>query len=367
MLFENYTSFPAIGWLSWDNKAKEYNSVVVRVKYLFKEMDEDGVWSLKLAPKQGELFATDIFYEDNMSASVLFESDYIAYKPHADLVVNGFSYSSEERESWYCGVEALRPMADRFETLVKQTLRVTGSRYWKETILGWRISKAKKTDKVAIRYENAYGGAVLNPNVEGEYLKYFYENPIGKGVFHKELIKQNIRIELPQIEAWGKTIEEIEKEYRPEGLGFIHRSWQPRVKLAGTFDNDWLENKHPVMPDDFQESHNNSAHPNLQLKEKGYFEGGDIFILENLLRGKSIQAFILPDFHFKGEIDVANERLAFYLDIDTVIIDIRAEEMSDNAIYVSYRKRVPAIKNSKKVTLSMIVPETFIEKGGEDG
>jgi len=129
MLFENYTSFPAIGWLSWDNKAKEYNSVVVRVKYLFKEMDEDGVWSLKLAPKQGELFATDIFYEDNMSASVLFESDYIAYKPHADLVVNGFSYSSEERESWYCGVEALRPMADRFETLVK--LRDKFNKNWK--------------------------------------------------------------------------------------------------------------------------------------------------------------------------------------------------------------------------------------------
>ncbi|SFV51298.1 putative exported protein [hydrothermal vent metagenome] len=368
MLFENYTSFPAIGWLSWDNKAKEYNSIVVRVKYLFDQIDKEGLWSLKLDPNQGELFGTDIFYEENMSASVLFESDYIAYKPHADLVVNGFAHSDEPKRYWDCGIKAIRPLSDdNHEVLVEQNLTVTGERYWRDGFRGWRVSRPQKTTKVALRYENAYGGVVLDPNKEGEYLKYYHQNPIGKGIFHKSLIKQNIAIEAPQIEAKGQFIEQKERDYTPQGLGFIHRSWQPRLALAGTFDNDWLENKHPVMPDDFQESHNNGANPNLQLKDRGYFEVGDIIILENLLKGKSVQAFILPDFHFKAEVHIANEKLASYLDIDTVVVDIRADEMSDNAIYISYRKRISASKHTKKITLDMIVSEEFIEKGREDG
>jgi len=362
MLFENYTSFPAIGWLSWDNQAKEYNSVVVRVKYLFDKIDNEGLWSLKLDPNQGELFGADIFYEDDMGASVLFESDYIAYKPHGDLVINGSAYSSEPKRYWSCGVKAIRLNSNSFETLIQKNLRVTGQRYWEDTIGGWRVSRAIETNRVAIRYENAYGGTILDPNKEGEYLKYFFHNPIGKGIFHKELIRQNKTIEAPQIEALGQPIEERDRDYKPQGLGFIHRSWQPRIKLAGTFDDEWLETKHPVMPDDFQESHNNGANPSLQLKKKRYFKTGDIIVLENLLKGKPTQAFIIPDFYFKGETHISKEKLPFYLNIDTVVVDIRAEEMSDNAIYISYRSRTPAIKHTKKVSLNMIVPEDFIER-----
>ena len=362
MLFENYTSFPAIGWLSWDNKAKEYNSVVVRVKYLFDKMDNEGLWSLKLDPNQGELFSTDMFYEDNMDASVLFESDYIAYKPHADLVVNAYARSSEPLMYKRCGVKVLRLNTNNVETLIEHHLNVKGKRYWKDAFGGWKITLPEKTTKVAIRYENTYGGIVADPYKEGEYLKYCHQNPIGKGIFHKELIKQNRIIEVSQIEAVGEPMEEKGRDYTPQGLGFIHRSWQPRIKLAGTFDKEWLDNKHPVMPDDFQESHNNGANPNLQLKNKGYFKVNDIVLLDNLLQGQSRQAFIIPDFFFKSEIHIVKEKLTFDLNIDTVVVDIRADEMSDNTIYISYRKRIPAIKHTKKVTLNMIVPENFIDK-----
>lgn len=88
MQFENKTSFPAIGWPSVDRDAKEYISIVVRVKYLFDSLNSDGCWSLKLDQDQEELFEKDIYYEDDIKAHVLFESDYIAYKPHGDLIVN---------------------------------------------------------------------------------------------------------------------------------------------------------------------------------------------------------------------------------------------------------------------------------------
>ena len=108
MIFENHTPFPAIAWSNVDKDEKEYTTVVVRVKYLFDKKDEYGLWYLKLAQEQEELFDEDIFYEDNINASVLYESDYITYKPYGDLIVNGYAHSKEDEKSWICGIEVVR-------------------------------------------------------------------------------------------------------------------------------------------------------------------------------------------------------------------------------------------------------------------
>jgi len=370
MLFENHTPFPAIAWRNLDNEGKEYSTVLVRVKYLFDTMDREGLWTLKLDPEQEELFNEDVHYDENEEASVRFENDYVTYKPHADLVVNAYAHSHEEKPSWECGIKAVRhsPRADSKETdtqtLVEQWLKVYAERYWKDNLLGWGIGKAIPSKKVALRYESAFGGAVLDPDTtnkeEKEYLEYYEPNPIGKGIIHKELSKQG-DIALPQIEAVDEPIVEAKKEYIPQGLGFIERSWEPRRSLAGTFDAKWIEEKHPVLPDDFQESYNNAAHPNLQLKEKGYFQVGDSMVMHKLLLGKETQAFQIPGFYFKPTYHMDKEELPFYLEIDTVIVDILDDNMKNNAIYLSYRKRVPYIKEIEKVSLNMIVSQDFIE------
>jgi hypothetical protein len=371
MLFENYTPFPAIAWRNLDNKGKEHITVLVRVKYLFDTMDEEGLWSLKLDPEQGELFNEDVHYDEDENASVRFENDYVSYKPHADLVVNAYAHSHEEKPSWECGIKAVRhsPKAEGTQTLVEQWLKVYGERYWKEGLLGWKVGKAKPSKKVALRYENAFGGAVLDPRSidkeEKEYLEYYEANPIGKGIIHKELSKQG-HIALPQIESLNDPIVEAKKEYIPQGLGFVERSWEPRRSLSGTFDAKWIEEKHPVMPDDFQESFNNAATPNLQLKEKGYFHVGDSIVLHKLLKGKETQAFQVPGFYFKGAAHLAQEEAPFMLDADTLIVDILDDTMKNNAIYLSYRSRVPYIEEIDKVSLNMIVSEDFIEHSKED-
>jgi len=375
MLFENHTPFPAIAWRNLDNTGKTYSTVMVRVKYLFDKMDSEGLWSLKLDPEQGELFSEDVQYDEDDNASVRFENDYVTYKPHADLIVNAYAHSHEEKASWECGIKAVRytSRADgetpHTQTLVEQWLKVYGERYWKEGLLGWSVGKAKPSKKVALRYENAFGGAVLDPNTPEQeaqaYLEYYRQNPLGKGIIHKELSKQG-DIALPQIEAVDTPIEEAKKAYTPQGLGFIERSWEPRLSQSGTFDEHWLENKHPVMPDDYKESFNNAAHPNLQLKEHGYFQVGDTFILHKLLKGKETQAFQIPGFYFKGAVHLKEQEAPFMLDIDTIIVDILDDRMTHNALYLSYRARVPYIEEIEKVSLNMIVSEDFIEKKEED-
>ena len=99
----------------------------------------------------------------------------------------------------------------------------------------------------------------------------------------------------------------------------------------------------------------------LQLKEKGYFQVGDSIVLHKLLLGKETQAFQIPGIYFKPKYHIDTEELPFYLEIDTVIVDILEDDIKENAIYISYRKRVPYSKKVEKISLNMIVSKNFIE------
>ncbi|QMD83487.1 DUF2169 domain-containing protein [Escherichia coli] len=48
-------------------------------------------------------------------------------------------------------------------------------------------------------------------------------------------------------------------EYQPAGFGCIGRAWLPRLSLAGTYDQEWLETQHPDLPDDFDFNYWNCA------------------------------------------------------------------------------------------------------------
>ena len=359
MIFENHTPFPAIAWPNIDKDEREYLTTVVRVKYLFKEQDESGLWSLKLAQDQGELFGEDIFYEDNMNASVLYESDYVTYKPYGDLIINGYAHQEEERKSWLCGVEVLREESSTLKTILEQRVRVYGERNWEWWLHGWNLHQLSKSKKVALRYENAYGGYSLNPkrDREGElkYLDYFEANPVGKGVIHRKVREGKGTVPAHQIESDDEKISTINKKgIEPQGFGFINRSWEPRLSMVGQEEQEDIT----LLCRDFDEHHNNGAHRDMQLKE-GYFRPNDIIILENMLKGESIQGVRVPALYFYGDSGLNREESKFFLEIDTIILELRSDEMEENGVYMSYRKRVEKNIEVKSVSLNMVVPQEF--------
>jgi len=361
MTFENHTPFPAIAWSNIDKDSNPYNTLVVRVKYLFDTIDENGLWSLKLATNQEELFEEDIFYEDNMKASVLYESDYVTHKPNGDLIINGYAHEEQERRSWRCGVEVLREKEHGVKTILSQKVRVYAPRDWHWWLNGWSIYESKKTNRVALRYENAYGGYSLNPKWEEdkenelEYLDYFEANPVGKGIAHKKALKGIDCFPAHQIEAVDEKISSINSNVQPQGFGFIHRSWMPRLGMIGTEENS---KDITLLATDFDEHHHNAAHANMQLKND-YFEPKDIIFLEKMLKGEAIQAVTIPSFYFYGDNHLNRDDSKFMLDIDTVILELRYDEMENNCIYISYRKRVASKVNIRTMSLNMIVPEAF--------
>ena len=54
----------------------------------------------------------------------------------------------------------------------------------------------------------------------------------------------------------------------------------PRLKFAGTFDDDYLKHRSPLPPEDASHAVNNGAHPDLQVD--GYLRGDEEVELENL-------------------------------------------------------------------------------------
>lgn len=358
MTFENYTPFPAIAWPNIDHREKEYFSVVVRVKYLFDKQDENGLWSLKLSTEQEELFGEDIFYENNMKASVLYESDYVPHKPYGDLIINGYAHESQERTSWVCGVEVLREENDVLKTILQQRTRVYGERDWHWWLHGWNIHQVAKSKKVALRYENAYGGYALNPKREEEgeleFLEYFEANPVGKGISHRKALKGVGEFPAHQIEAVDEEISSVNKNIEPQGYGFVQRSWEPRLSMVGKEEHEDIT----LLCKDFDEHHFNAAHKNMQLKE-GYFKPHDIVILEKMLKGKATQAFTIPAFYFYGDNGLNAKASKFFLELDTIILELRSDDMKQNAIYMSYRKRVANSVKVKRVSLNMVVPQDF--------
>lgn len=336
MSLTNYTPFLAVTWETTAPSSQPYMSAVCRIKYKLVSENERGVWSLVPDPDQGDLFDEDIFYDDD--AQIRYPSDYVPYKPNADIIINGVARASTPQQTWVCNVSLLSPTN---QLLLDKSLRVWGERFWNaQAITGfWRLdSEAKPTTKVSIRYEFAYGGEIEITNGENKTLLAREErNPIGCGILHKKQTLKSTRA--PQIEALDDPIQKPYHPYTPQGFGAINRTWEQRFSLSGTYDDDWLEHVHPLLPRDFDEHFYQCAHPDMVVQ--GYIPKSSKIQLTNLLQGDPIQSISLPSIDLFVRFSMNSSTVDAQMNIDTLLLDIESDENSDHRVYITWRYRYP--------------------------
>jgi hypothetical protein len=68
-----------------------------------------------------------------------------------------------------------------------------------------------------------------------------------------------------QLEAPEMAAAAAAYSYSPVGLGIVARAWTPRVQLAGTYDANWLEHRHPLSPHDLDTGYWNGAPEDQQI------------------------------------------------------------------------------------------------------
>lgn len=190
----------------------------------------------------------ELTYPDREHSSVRYPSDVAHAKPATDVLFVGEAVSSKPVRELDVSVS----VRDR-----RLTLRVHGERLWGKSAVSLVPSRGAPFERQPIEWELAWGGTMP----DGADLD--VRNPVGRGVDAKpgELEGRPA----PCIEDASAPIRSLTDHGPPAGLGVVPMHWQPRVALAGTFDNAWLKERMPLPPRDRSPRFQNVAPEALQI------------------------------------------------------------------------------------------------------
>lgn len=186
------------------------------------------------------------------------------FKPCTDVVLVGHAHARDGNTT------AMR--AGLKVGSLEKLVVVHGDRYWQREGGDWVPGPAKPFDRIPLRYERAFGGwDRSHPNPREHHA--FAQNPLGLGYRGDEPREADEGSRLPNIEDPSAPIERHGQIVPPAGFGFIAPGWEPRSKLAGTYDEAWMESRMPYLAHDFDRRFFNAAPPGLVAD--GYLSGGE--------------------------------------------------------------------------------------------
>ncbi|MDK2126010.1 DUF2169 family type VI secretion system accessory protein [Parachitinimonas caeni] len=329
MEFSNLTPFPAMNFAALDQNDNGFEVVVARFTFDLQMIDPaQGLARLVLADEQSPLLMEDQYYGEPNVSTLRAESDLAPFKPKCDLIVVGHGHAPQGK-----------PQA-RFQVgvqlgSVRKVLSVCGPRSWKHTLGGWVLSEPEPVSRVPLRYEYAYGGDCQSKKDPQRRESYPY-NPLGRG-FHPAWFIDEFKPEqlpAPQIESPQAPLQRFDQPLPPEGFGAFGKAWQPRLPLAGSYDAQWVKERHPFLPENFNFAYWNGAHPDLQLP---YPRGDEDIVLANLLPADTAPSGLVR-FCLTGELPFvffttgSGLGMTRTLQLDTLLIDC-----DQRKVYATYR------------------------------
>jgi hypothetical protein len=200
-------------------------------------------------------------------SSFKFEPQVAFTKPSTDVVLIGHAFSMGRS----CIDVDLKVGA------LHKTVRVNGDRYWTSSLGGISMTDPEPFEKIPLIYERAFGGWDRS---DPDATKHTFEprNPVGTG-FRSKQGRFEDGIRLPNLEDPRDPITAYGQIVTPAGFGFTSPDWQPRAKFAGTYDEQWMQERMPLLPKDFDRHFFSAASPDLIAP--GYLKGDEPVHIEN--------------------------------------------------------------------------------------
>jgi hypothetical protein len=271
---ENLSPFAFATTFAADEEGRPLMATVIQASYSISPGD------LQILNEQLPVNLAGKPWGDPGTSSYKIEPQSAFTKPATDVVLIGHAYN----RTLVSGV----PVRLRLGPLDK-TIRVTGDRYWIKSLGVISMSTPEPFEKVPLIYERAFGGwDRSNPDPD----KHAFEprNPVGTG-FRSKLGSFEDGIRLPNLEDPRDPITSYGQIVTPTAFGFTSPDWQPRAKFAGTYDEQWMKNRMPLLPKDFDRRFFNAASPGLIAP--GYLKGDEPVRIENASPGGYL-SFSLP-------------------------------------------------------------------------
>jgi hypothetical protein len=303
-----------------------------------------------LAETQVPLVMADTFTGEPGLSAPVYESDFAPRKPRCDVLLNGSAYAPG-------GHPATRVPVSLQIGRMSKSFHAVGDRFWMKSLGSVKSTDAIPFRSMPITYNRAFGGSDFTHPDPAKHAV-CPENTVGVG-FHvhvdSEVLDQK---PLPNTEEAGNPIIKPISNYRPMAFGPIGRGWQPRVRFAGTYDQNWLDNIFPFLPPDFDEQYYQAAPADQQMP---YPQGGEPVVLTNLTsEGRTV--FRLPRNQLLVWFFMKNgEEKEARAVIDTVVI-----EPDQGRLMLSWRTSLPLKKNMFEVVQVVVGPNPKDKYQGRD-
>ena len=268
---DNRTPFAAErGWVRDRNGAEVW---LVAVKCTF-DIAPDG--TLAVSKEQPPVLRVPEYYGEPGQSSLKYEQDMVLSKTTTDILVLGHACAP--------GGKPVTTMEVGFRVgPVQKILRVTGDRTW--GLMG--PSSPQPFVKMPLVYERAFGG--VDKRSKDPDRDWDWRNPVGTSFAVERPHLDGVA--LPNVEYPNERLNAWKDRPRPAGFGPIGVHWQPRVPLAGTYDDKWMKTRQPLVPEDFDERFFQCAPEDQQAPS--FLRGGEPVVLRHLTEGGDLR-FHLP-------------------------------------------------------------------------
>ena len=230
---ENRTPFEAATHVQLDDDGQEV--LVLMISASFEDAGRDG--RLDVAQEQMPVCFADEPFGDPALSSNRYEADVAPLKPATEVIVIGSAHAPNGAPARSVDVAVAAGPVRKALTVTGDRLRAAGGE-----------SPPQPFRTMPLMWERAFGGTLPGGNCD-------VRNPVGIGWKGARSADPAARSELPNITYRGDT----GAEPRPAGFGHVGRGWQPRLALAGTYDQAWLDAQWPLPPLDFDPRHHLSA------------------------------------------------------------------------------------------------------------
>ena len=274
----NATPYPASYTLGLDPDGREH--LVIVVKGTFQIPSSGGI--APLHEVQEPLVLADTFTGAPGESAAEYECDFAPTKPACDVLLLGSAYAPHGRPAKQV------PVALRVGEMTKH-FEVVGKRYWTPGVGGGLSPSAPEPFTVLpISYDVAFGGG-LPVRDDADPADVYRQNPVGRGHFARS--KTAFGQWLPHTQESGRPVLTPHASYRPMSFGPVGRNFAERLRYAGTYDEQWIEEHFPFLPPDFDPHYYQAAPPDQWIP---YPQGGEQVQLLHLTLDP-LPPFELPD------------------------------------------------------------------------
>ena len=290
---------------------------------------------LEILEEQSAPGMADEYWSNPANSSLKSAGQGVPHRPGAEIYVRG--------SAWVPGG---RPTV-RIRTSVRvdscsRQVDVIGDRFWVRGFVDLVPTSPEPFVSVPLLYERSFGGTAYGE--DGQILAQEMRNPVGRGIYAS---RQDAADQpLPNLEAPGVTTEAWNTRSNPCGYGPIPANWQPRLGWAGTYDQEWLDERIPLWPRDTDPRFFCAAAEGLSFK--GPLRGGEAVLMEGMSPDGDF-VFCLPEFRILAKSVYADRTIRGVLHLDGVLLE------PDQRVVTLFWRRLVPLGHGPKMHLRSIV------------